>query len=133
MEIRNLPSFERKGLMPIMSSPSKRLESLAGSRSETMRRSTAQGRDDFAQSFKVVSTNDQQEQIILTMGMIARYIRRFDLETGKRYCDNTEETALLLLTKALKKLKLLILNGLPTTIITNFPYKVPHESTQRVS
>lgn len=116
-----------------MGSPTKRLDSAVHSESESLRRSTIQVRDDFSQSFKVVSTNDQQEQIILTMGMIARYIRRFDLETGKRYCDNTEETALLLLTKALKKLKLLILNALPTTIMPNFPYKVPHESTQRVS
>jgi hypothetical protein len=87
---------------------------------------------DYGKSFKAVVASPDQQLPILILTELAKYIRRFDLETSKRYTDYTEEALLHVLSKALRKLKLLCINALPGTIHPLHPYKLPNENTQRV-
>ena len=87
---------------------------------------------DYGKSFKAQVASPDQQRLILILAELAKYIRRFDLETAKRYTDYTEEALLHVLSKALRKLKLLCINALPGTIDPLHAYKLPNENTQRV-
>ena len=88
--------------------------------------------NDYYKSFKVVLANENQQYTLFMLANLAHYIRTFDIETAKRYSDYTEDALLRILSKALKCLKLMCINGLPATIQPMFPYKQPIEYIQRV-
>ena len=89
-------------------------------------------KDDYNKSFKLMIPSEQQQSILLTLSDLARFIRTFDMETAKRQGDYTGDALLRILSKALKRLKLLCINALPATIQQLYPYKEPIESLQRV-
>ncbi|MDR3547173.1 MAG: hypothetical protein P4M11_02650 [Candidatus Pacebacteria bacterium] len=115
----------------------KRTGSAVPSRESTMllelQKRKLQAKDDYYKSFKVVVASEQQQIVLFAMADLARYIRTFDMETAKRYGDYTEDALLRVLSKALKRLKLLCINGLPATLQQSCPYKQPLEAMQRVS
>ena len=88
--------------------------------------------DDYYKSFKVVLVNPEKQHIFFTLTDLARYIRTFDIETMKRRSDFTNDALLKLLSKALRRLKKLCINALPSTIQDSHPYKHPIKSIQNV-
>ena len=113
----------------------KALSTISGSESATLyeiQKRKVQAKDDYYKSFKVVLASEQQQPVLFGMADMARYIRTFDMETAKRYADYTEDALLRILSQALKRLKLLCINGLPATLQQTCPYKQPIESMQRV-
>lgn len=113
-----------------------RKESAFLKKSETLQegnKEEIEGQDDYYRSFKVVLAGESQQYILFMLSDLARYIRTFDIETAKRYSDYTEDALLKILSKALKRLKLMCINGLPATIQSAYPYKQPIEYIQRVN
>lgn len=88
--------------------------------------------DDYYKSFKVIVVSEERQHILLTLTDLARYIRTFDVETEKRHSDFSNDALLKLLSKALRRLKQLCINALPSTIQTAYPYKYPIEFIQQV-
>jgi len=88
--------------------------------------------DDYYKSFKVIVVSEERQYILLTLTDLTRYIRTFDVETEKRHSDFTNDALLKLLSKALRKLKQLCVNALPSTIQSSYPYKYPIEFIQQV-
>jgi hypothetical protein len=87
--------------------------------------------DDYYKSFKVIVVNEERQHILLTLTDLTRYIRTFDVETEKRHSDFTNDALLKLLSKALRRLKRLCVNALPSTIQSSYPYEYPIKFIQQ--
>ena len=82
--------------------------------------------------FKIIEAKRQDLLIVNTLAHLARFIKRFDIQLMTKYYDFTEDAGYLILYSALKQLKLLILNALPSAIQQGLSYKKPNEFIQRV-